>query len=140
MYTRVANASYQHYILHPDTPYVEQSNARHPSSFESDEGECQSTVWPTAVIICLIDSSDAAVSTVTVLAFTSTSTLASDSWVRISSVMVFAQPSQAILGTLNFNTAIVQAQSVFVYYMTNFNFDILQPPNAMALDKSGENS
>lgn len=58
-------------------------------------------VWPVAEIACLIDSSEALASTVTVLAATSTLTLASDSTVLMALVIVSPQPEQTIEGTLS---------------------------------------
>lgn len=58
-------------------------------------------VWPVAEIACLIDSSEALASTVTVLAATSTLMLASDSTVLMALVIVSPQPEQTIEGTLS---------------------------------------
>jgi hypothetical protein len=58
-------------------------------------------MWPVATIACLIDSSEALASTVTVLAATSTFTEASDSTVLMALVIVSAQPEQTMEGTLS---------------------------------------
>ena len=67
-----------------------------PSSFSF-----YAIVWPVAEIACLIDSSEAWASTVTVFAATSTLTLASDSTVLMALVIVSPQPEQTIEGTLS---------------------------------------
>lgn len=66
-------------------------------------------VWPVATTACLIDSSEAWASTVTVLAATSTLTVASESTVLMALVIVSPQPEQTIEGTLS-SIAIIKAK------------------------------